>query len=516
MAIGVAWLLSVATLGCSAPPDLFPMAAVDQTLFEDGSRQRWYDVDGNGSPEFRETLNPAGLVTRIAYDHDEDGQLDESIFLPDVPAPEQRHLLIILDSVPFKMVTEAQTQGRLAYFPAPSAVISTFPVMTDPALTEFFGMAPCPAVEAEHFDGRQLRTGWDVYTSARNMIWMDRLDYTLVPIAHILVYLNPYPWYDHELSRTQSLFLTGDAHADPRAEPLATLDQPFTATYVVTTSSLGANAGRNGHAAALVKLDRLCQRLIHRTHGRARITLMSDHGHDLGLSKRVSIREQLGIMGYRVGARLDHPDAVVVPEWGMVTCAALHTRAPERVARDCLGIQGVELTAYASEKDGVTVLSRTGQATITRKPDNRFRYVCQAGDPLQLKPILYDLRRHGHLGDGDGTVAPDELLFQATARHLYPDAVYRLWRAFHGLFVHQPDVFVSLDDGWMVSNPSMAEAVTLLGAHGSLRQASSTGFACSMAGPLPRQIRMNQLRHAMIALGVPFPPTNATDPPDQP
>ena len=304
-------------------------------------------------------------------------------------------------------------------------------------------------------------------------------------------------WYEHDLRRIQEVFDERDAAGEK-----------LTTAYVVGTSALGARQGPDGHVKGLVLIDQFCQEMIRRTHGRVRITLMSDHGHNLATSKRIRLRYLLSHMGYRVVDRLEKNGDVVVPEFGMVTCAVFHTRQPARAAADAVAFEGVDLAAYretASQGENaceeVVVLSRAGRARIDRSAAG-FRYRCDFGDPLELLPILEELQTQGRV-DAAGFV-DDRTLFEATCDHVYPDAVYRLWRAFHGLIVNTPDVYLSIKDGYEVGSPLMGRLVRIKSAHGNLRQLSSYGFAASMVDGLPDTARMIDLRPAMQAAGIPL------------
>lgn len=478
--------------GCAGPsPRLLPVAATRLDQLADGTAERWYDVNGNGRVDYREVLSPAGIVSRLGYDRNEDGQIEEEVELARVPADEIRHLMIILDSVPIGMVGEFWDQGRLRYFSRPSRVISPFPVMTDPILSEFFGRTPLPGVEAEYFDGRRLTDGYATYAENGNTPWHVDTDYYLNTSLHPFAYLWQRAWFNHELRRVQEIY------AEHRQG-----QQRCMVAYLVGTSALGAKRGRDGHAVGLITLDRFCTTMLHQTRGRIRLSLFSDHGHHLVLGKRVALKKKMAELGYRVSDSLRRPSDVVIPEFGLVTCAAIHTREPAQVARDVVNIDGIELAAYRGDEDTLIVADRRGVATIACSRTG-FRYEVRSGDPLQLLPVLDRLRAEGHL-DAAGFVE-DRLLFEATAAHVYPDVVHRLWRAFHGLFTHVPDVFVSIDEGWYVGSPLMVRLLGgLRGAHGNLREASSCGFAATMAGSLPPVLRIADLRAAFRAAGVPL------------
>lgn len=477
--------------GCAGPgARLVPVVPVASETLPGERLAYGYDTDGSGRADFREVLAADGRVAVIGYDTNEDGRVDEEIDLAAVPAEEQRHLVVILDSIPIAIADEAWRHGRLRYFAPPSQVVSPFPVMTDTALTEFFGKAPCPGIESEYFDGRRLTAGYFVYAEGGNTPWRAGVDYVLWPSVHSLAYLDYRPWFHHELGRIQRLFM----ERYERGEKL-------TVVYVVGTSAQGARAGRNGHADALVQVDRLCRTLVHATRGRVRVTLLSDHGHNLVASRRLRLGRLLERMGYRVRSSLDRPGDVVLPEFGMVTCVALHTHEPARVAGDVIGVEGVELAAYRDGEDSLVVLSKTGRARIGRTVDG-FRYEPWEGDPLELGLVWERLRQEGLVGPA-GEVA-DRVLFKATADHVYPDVVARLWRAFHGLVTHTPDVLLSIEDGWHFGSPLQSTLISLQAAHGSLRASSSNGMGMTMAGALPRVLRLADLRTALCEAGVPL------------
>lgn len=491
------------TTGCAVPgrgPDLFAVTALTVSASSDGTTERYYDTNHDGKADCSERLNAAGVVDAIRVDENKDGCLDDRdrpIILADVPDSERRHLVMILDSVPFAMVESLWLEGRFRLFHRPSRVISPFPVMTDLCLSDFLGVSPCPGVESSYFDGTRLRNGYVAYAAKENVPWMDLVDLHLEPATHASVYLDAKAWYPHELRLVQ--------------KHLRRTNEPRVIAYVVGTSALGARIGRDGHQAGLIQLDRFCQLTTFESRGRVRISLLSDHGHNFLASQRIPLRRILAEFGYQPGETLERPDDVVVPEFGMVSCAVIHTRRPADVARDIVGIEGAELTIYRDPADGIAILSRDGRARITRSPAG-FAYEAEFGDPLQLNPVYAVLRAHGKL-DADG-FATDADLKEATAAHVYPDVVHRLWRAFHGLVRNTPDVMLSTQDGYHCGSALMSRLVHLTAAHGNLRQPSSTAFSMSMCGELPDLVRMEDLRGELIRVGVPL--ANLTPPEKHP
>lgn len=471
--------------GCAGPaPKMFPASPVEIRHLPGGVVERWYDRKGSGFADCCEQLGPDGRIVRIGYSTGP--AHTEYVTLADIPPAEQKHLILLLDSVPFEMAREAYEGGRFRYAFPPGRVIAPFPVMTDLSFSEFFGNSPSPGIESQYFNGERLTSGYETYASGGNVAWQKYVDWRLHPMLHVEAYLDPYPWIDHELRKIREGFLASS--------------KPAFVGYVVGASAVGAKYGRDGHLYGLLHVDRMCQELLFETRGRARFTMLSDHGHYFAEhSYRVALSDLLEDLGYRTGKRMRRSTDLIVPEFGMVSSAVIHTHQPERVARDALSINGVEIAAYMSG-DEMIVLGRSGRARVTQQGD-RFRYDYRQGDPLELMPVIDTLMQKG-LADREGYVS-DRELFLGSADSAFPDAVARLWRAFHGLVEHAPDVVLSLEQAYFVGDPSMTSLIRLIGVHGSLRPQSSEGFALTAAGTLPPVERMADLRASLQKLGVP-------------
>lgn len=461
---------------------MFPPGPISQTHGPGGTLERRYDTNADGRADFAERLNRDGIIDVIRFDPRGDGSFDDAIDRLKLRPDDCRDLFIILDSVPYSMVVEQRDAGRFRYFHPPARVIAPFPVMTDVSLCEFFGRSPCPGVEAAYYNGKEVTAGYDGYLGEAVTPWSHGLDYRMTTANHLFTYFWPNGWFGHELHDIQTEFLRGGK-------------SPYLA-YCVGTSALGALEGRNGHHAGLSRVDRFCQQLMHDTRGRLRITLMSDHGHHFAFCKRVPIEQRLTALGYRITGRLEKRGDVIPIEFGLVSSVVIYTQDAEAVARDCLGIEGVELSAWCdTQTDEVVVLSRDGEARIGRKGD-RFSYRAVRGDPLRMLPIMHQL---------GGDAADDAALWNATKLHHYPDALHRLWRAFHGLVQHQPQVMLSLQDDYYCGTPSMNLVYTPVGLHGSLNLTSSSGFCMTTIAPLPEVVRMDSLRGELQRIGLTLP-----------
>lgn len=481
----LAWLPGLLLIlpGCMRPR-LMPVSHLANRNLGDGGVRLLYDTDNDGRGDYAEQRGPDGRVRILHFDSDRNGELDLEVALDKIADSDCRELLVIIDSVPYQVVRDLKEQGRFGHFSPPSRIIAPFPVMTDLSLAEFFSVSPCMAMESSYYDGQRLHRGYVNYFKEGNAPWMSRLDAYIWPMHHSQIYLHPEAGYLHELHHIEQVFFR--------------TDQRCVSGYCVGGSALGSIHGRAGHESAVLEADRFCQSLMQRTMGRVRITLMSDHGHNLIESKYYPLKEELAALGYHSTNHLSRGLDVVIPRFGPVTCVGLYTRVPGRLAHDAVKLPAVELSFW---KDGeiIVVESAEGKARVARS-ENGYRYEAESGDPLGLLPVAASLRQEGRL-DGQG-FASDSDWFEATRRHQYPDALQRLWRAFNGLVKYTPDVILSLKDGYVFSTRFFNAFVKMESAHGSLRDTSTFGFVMSTSGSLPADVRMGELASELEKLGL--------------
>ncbi len=480
-------------------PTPFPVAPMSFEATTEGGWRTAYDTDGDSKVDYVEIASPVGRVVELGFGLADDGSITEAILRDPGAENRCRRVLIILDSIPFHLVKEAYDSGRFRHFFPPSRVIAPFPVMTDLCLNEFFGTSPATGVETEYYDGERLRDGWFGYAESDNSKWLSKVDVYVPFSQHNHVYLDAANWFDHELGLIEEALAEGDCGE--------------TIGYSVSTSALGVSFGRDGHVAGLVTLDRFCQALMHRFRGDIEITMVSDHGHNLRESRRISLREAAANFGYEVGKSLDGIGDVVIPEFGLVSCAVAYSKSPARFARDMAAVEGVELVAFRRADGGVGVVDRVGEAIVMARVSGdssvphpsaslkdgapggdgalAFQYDVLRGDPLRLGGVFEQLRSDGAV-DADGFVS-DADLRKALADGYYTDALYRLYRAFNGLTIHTPQVLVSLEDGYYSGSPFMSQFLSEKAIHGNLNENNSFAFVMSTQAPLPATMRMDEL-----------------------
>lgn len=490
-------LLSCAMAGCSRWPH-FPQQPVQA-----GDHRLAFDLDGDGRDDYWQDVGPDGRKTTLHFDDDGNGRPDTAVRI-DGPLPgagslpgtgplppDILHVVIILDGVPFEVIRELYDQGRFRLFAPPSRLISVFPALTDLALARVFRAGPCLGYEALYYDiqRNRLSNANDVYLSGRNAPWTPAVDYRCSTNWDALAYLDPSAVWRHEL--------------DGFARTIAEAQSGTTRMYSVATAGLGTRGGREAIREYLETIEALCEQVTWQRRGKVRFTLLADHGHGLTACKRISLKPALRAAGLRISKSIRDQADVVMPTYGLVTCAVIHTPSPEKAAEAVLKHQATDLVmcraarpADAGTPAPIIVRNRTGEAEIHRL-DDRFVYRAISADPLGLLPVLDRLVAEGKVA-ADGTVA-DRDWFEATTTHPYPDALHRIWCAFEpGCLVDNPaDVIVSLKDGYACGSKFFSFFVDVESTHGALSTRGSTTFIMSNAVSLPPVLRMEDVGGAL-------------------
>ena len=199
-----------------------------------------------------------------------------------------------------------------------------------------------------------------------------------------------------------------------------------------------------------------------------------------------SFRPLLRSAGLRVVDRLESPQDVVAPTFGIVNYSALFLKdgaRAEAAARAMATHGAVDLAAFSPGPGLVEVLGRAGRATVRwQGVAGHRRYACEdlAGDLLGLAQARRQLAAAGRL-DQDGFAHEDDWLTE-TAFERYPDPMRRLALAFTSNRVgSRASVLLSLGPGWSWGWRSayvggLVRGGHLKGTHGGLDLGSSLGF----------------------------------------
>jgi hypothetical protein len=149
-------------VACAPRALTFPKHPVSQA---DG--YAWYDVDGNGRPDFALLAGADGRTQSLCYDDDEDGRVDRVYRLEDYADDQVPHLIILLDSIPFAAVAERYAAEDFRWCNPPQKVISPFPTLTEVCCTELLRAPPRQGIIDSYYDPRAGRTRAGIWDRTR-------------------------------------------------------------------------------------------------------------------------------------------------------------------------------------------------------------------------------------------------------------------------------------------------------------------------------------------------------------
>jgi hypothetical protein len=440
---------------------------------------RAYDVDGNGVADFAIRRGPSGRYERLEYDDDEDGRSDRTFTLGQRHPAGVPHLILLVDSLPYRILKERWLNGHWGWFHRPSKVIPPFPSLSEVTFGEILHAPPLGANIERYYDRRigEVRNLWIDRALGYEHPWQQRLDSRLSSYLDVgMSYVTPRPWYRAELSAAKA--------AVDAATGMVTI------AYVVSSSAMLSRYGVEGLDECLARLDQLCMQLLWERQGAIDISILSDHGHNLAPSPNVPVARHLADAGFNpVDTIVDRRRDVVAEIDGLVTYFGVHTSRPIDVADAMLALPEVQLAFYQAG-DVVVVRDREGVAHIDRDGD-QLRYRPLVGDPLRLAGTVLSLRANGGLDDrGFGA---DRAWFDATVDLEYPDALHRVWHAFHGQVINTPQVMFTLHDGFCAGLAAMDDWIDMQSTHGGLNQVNSDAVLLTTTGEVVPHLRSREV-----------------------
>jgi hypothetical protein len=397
-------------------------------------------------------------------------------------AQRARLLIVCLDGVPYAELRALWDEGHFRDFYRPVEMVSTFPSDTEPALTTILQAASTTGYENRFFQRKQGKiVGGMTVTLAQSAPYLKKLDYDEPAPFKGLQYFAATRSYRADLGRLRQRFL-----ASSKALFIA---------HIASSDGLYHVAPAARLRPLLLEADTLLRDLFLAASGKLEIVLFSDHGNDLTPAKPAPLRAALEQAGYSWSNTLDHPRDVAVPQFGLVSFAAVYAQPADvsGVAEVLAKTEGVDLVAY---RNGGPPRVRSGDAVATIEADkefSRFRYLAERGDPLDLLPVLDRLRSQGRV-DASGFAAEQDL-FAATVGARYPDALYRIldWASeSRSPISNRSDLMVSLKDGYYSGSGFFEGLVKIESTHGSLSRGASLGFAMATDRPLPGAQRYDQ------------------------
>jgi hypothetical protein len=401
------------------------------------------------------------------------------------PAP--RHVIICVDGVGFSTISKMRAKGQFKTFHTPSRMISTFPSLTNTAMSEILepaGATMTGGYEDNFFDTKtnRMRGGiLDRFRSDRFVrgTFRELFDYHPSAIKSGLGYAAP-PFSTYLESLTDLIRLRQKARNSR---------QPVFFAYTGATDSLAHLGGETLLRSFLEELDDTVEEIMRASKTPVVVTIFSDHGNDFREYRRVALKEPLRQAGFNLEKKIKDDQSVVLPQFGLVGSAVLFTREKneDRLAEVLATLDGVDFVTY--EQNGiVNVVNRRGQSTI-EKSGKEYRYSALKGDPLDLLSIT---QRNG----GDGFIR-DEDWFALTRAGARPDVVRRIFEGATQGVLNRANVIVNLEDGFYTGSFLLDTVTFLQATHGNIGQEQSYGFVMSTTSELPPYIRAADLWEAL-------------------
>lgn len=449
-----------------------------------------YDLDGNGRTDLRkQDIDGDGVVDRYLKNRNADDLFDLTVPKAAPDGAPQRHLIVRLDSVPFAVMERLWREGHFRDFHPPGRVIGAFPSDPSHGLAEVFGLP------AASFGGRRFDRALDrIVPGARGM--GAPFDYDELGARGFADRLFGGAGADRRLSRCMAAFLRLDREK-PAGEPIV--------LSVGSTAEIVRREGREGLVRRLLEVERMIDEIFFRAGGGIRVSLFSTNGAALSPSVPLpDLRGRLARSGFSLAASLKGQRDFVVPDLGPTGGFRAYVAGERRAAaaEALASLEGIDFSAYVAG-DACVVEGPRGKARITRD-GARYRYALLSGDPLGLGGIMAGMRRDGVMDD-DG-FADDDAWLRATRECARPDIIRRLANAVTG-GGDDPDLFVSVADGFCLDGGFFAPRGGIRGVSGSASEAQTVGMAMSSAHAIPPFVRASEL---MGALGGPAPRGAAT------
>ena len=354
-----------------------------------------------------------------------------------VTQPRKRLCLIFaLDGVPYDIIKELYMEGYFKGFFPPGRLVSTFPSLTRPAFSKMLVGGKPFGYERLYYNVAENKV--EGFQLAKKLFSTNKQYADYQPELHFF----GFPGY------IAYVFPNTFAQAalDAFYEQLLTFKGDRFVAYLGLTDPIAHVEGKEALKAFLKKISAMLDKTRNDLGILMDVVLFSDHSNNLIENQRVDIGAELEKNGYRDVDLLEQPQDFVLPRNGFVSFATVYTR-PENaqsMAEILSMVAGVDFTTYKYQ-DVIRVHGVNGLAEITRRK-GKYRYAPIQGDPLKLGNILMYLKQAGKM-DNQGFIH-DEMWWDATQDHLYPDPLRRIWEGQNDLVQHPGTLLVSFAEGY--------------------------------------------------------------------
>ena len=412
-----------------------------------------------------------------------------------VTEPTERHVIICVDGVGISTINKMRAEYRFNRFHSPSRMISTFPSLTNAAISEILepAGAKMTAGYEDYFfdrDGNRIRGGiLDRFRQGTFIrgTFRELFDYHPSAIKSGLGYTAP-PLSTYLESLSDLIRLRQKAKQSR---------QPVFFAYTGATDSLAHLGGETLLRNFLEDLDETVEEIVRDSKVPVTVTIFSDHGNDFRKYRRVALKEPLRKAGFKLGKEIKDDRSVVLPQYGLVGSGVLFTREKNevRLAGVLATLEGIDFVIY--ESDGIVyVANRRGEATIERRGDE-YRYRATKGDPLGLLPIV---QQTANDPDGADGFIKDKDWFALTMASARPDVVRRIFEGATQGVANPANLIISLADGYYTGSSLLDLFTVLQATHGNAGQEQTYGFVMSTGDKFPPYVRAADLWETLGSL----------------
>jgi len=384
----------------------------------------------------------------------------------------KRRLILGLDGVPWQIINELRSEGRFSLFHQPTKLISPFPTMTNVGMTTLLRTSRTLGYESLYFD----RTVNALKGGVKKYIGKRRIETAPRGYNSKLNYEEPLPFEFLGFVMPERIF---HADFDRFLEKYNRSSATNFYAFLKSTDALTHITGRH-LLQELRFFDDVITELFNKHEGALEIVLFSDHGNALVPHSRIPLESHLRRQGMKMGHKFDHPRSVVSSGFGLCSFVPIYTPRDniKRTAECLVELEGVDFSVYRVGDNTVELRGPSGIARIHHnREQNSYSYERVQGDLLQLGQINENIPSKERRG-AEGYVR-DEVWFELTKDHRYPDALANFYRAVDNHISYPADMIVSLKEGYCYGKAIFSMIVNLAATHGS--GLDSTSFAILMS-----------------------------------
>ncbi|TNF70858.1 MAG: hypothetical protein EP299_13190 [Acidobacteria bacterium] len=404
---------------------------------------------------------------------------------PEAKDLKPRKLIIALDAVPFWVVEDVMDpdlgeEALFKDFKGPVPMVSTFPSSTSVALVGMlgpFGLGLSPGYEARFYDWQmgKVRGGGVVSYRRIEFPWREYFDWGRKgPIGSAIEGTRPIKYSIKRLRRA--------------IQDFATNNRETFFIYIAPTDTAAHTKGPEALKKVLVALDQMLTELEESQKRPIEVVIFSDHGlagDEPLINVWKGLKKAIKEAGFKLRTkRLKGPKDVVMVPFGLVSSAEAYVMEENKgeIAEVLASAPGVDVCVYSSDA-GWLVESKRGRAAFRAEETSSGRvwfYDSINGDPFDYLPLIEKYRAQA---GSEPTGMRDQAWFQASWDATYPDAFYRLTRAFE-LVENPASILCSVEPGYMYGSRK-TERLAMLGGgrlrwtHGALFREATWGFLTS-------------------------------------